>query len=307
MEPAMKRWLKISLIGMAVILIVVLGAFAWFLSKALPVGAGYTAKYLCSSTFISERNPEIVFQEDVAPLNPLFKPVDWQVNREQKSVSADYFGLFTATAIYREGCGCSLIIGTTEEKMRRQTFYKQTAEDVQPARRDDLPWPGGSRGPEDPASLGIDPVKLQKALDAAFAEPGPAHPRKTRAVIVVYDGRLVAERYAPGFHKNMPLLGWSMSKSVTNALVGIQVKNRQLDIKAPAPVAEWQQASDPRRAITLDQLLRMSAGLEFEERYLPPDDTTRMLYESYDFAAYAGGKTWNSNEFIANVLEALPG
>ena len=309
----MKRWLKIVLLGIGGILIVALGAFAWFLSQALPVGAGYTAKYLCSSTFISKRNPDIVYPEDVAPLNPLLKPVEWTVNREQKSVSADYFGLFTATAIYRDGCGCSLVIGATQEKMRRQTFYKQAADDVQPARRDDLPWPAGSRGPVDPASLGIDPVKLQKALDAAFAEPGPAHPRKTRAVIVVYDGRLAAERYAPGFDKDMPLLGWSMSKSVTNALIGIQVKNGQLDIKAPAPVAEWQQAGDPRREITLDQLLRMSSGLEFEERYLPPDDTTRMLYESYDFAAYAAGKPleakpdakWNYSSGTANIIARI--
>ena len=134
----MKRWLKISVIGIAVVLIVVLGALAWFLSNALPVGTGFVAKYLCSSTFISQRNPEIVFQEDVAPINPISKAVDWQVNREQKSVRAESFGFFTTTAIYREGCGCSLVIGTTAEKMRQQTFYKKAADDVQPARRDDL-------------------------------------------------------------------------------------------------------------------------------------------------------------------------
>jgi CubicO group peptidase (beta-lactamase class C family) len=309
----MKRGLKAGLIGIGVILIVVLGALAWFLSQALPVGAGYAAKYLCSSTFISKRNPEIVFQEDVAPLNPLFKPIDWQVDREQKSVSADYFGLFNATALYREGCGCSLVIGTTEEKMRRDVFYRQTPEEVRPARRNDLPWPEGSRGPVDPESLDIDPVKLQKALDAAFAEPSPDNPRKTRAVIVVYDGRLAAERYAPGFHKDMPLLGWSMSKSVTNALVGIQVKAGQLDTMAPAQVKEWQPAGDPRRDITLDQLLRMSDGLEFEESYLPPDDTTRMLYESFDFAAYAAGKSlaakpdtrWNYSSGTANIIARI--
>jgi CubicO group peptidase (beta-lactamase class C family) len=307
----MRRWLKISLVG--AILIVILGVFAWFLSQALPVGAGFTAKYLCSSTFISARNAEIVYQEDVAPIDPLLKPVDWHVNDEQKSVSADYFGLFTTTAVYREGCGCSLVIGTTEEKMRQQTFYRQSAADVPPARRDYLPWPEGGLGPVDPASLGIDPAKLQKALDAAFAEPGPARPKKTRAIVVVYDGRLVAERYAPGFNKDMPLLGWSMSKSVTNALVGILVRNQSLDIKAPAPVAEWQQAGDPRREITLDQLLRMSAGLEFEERYFPPDDITRMLYESYDFAAYAAGKPleakpdakWNYSSGTANIIARI--
>ena len=315
MEAVMKRWLKISVIGIAVVLIVVLGALAWFLSNALPVATGFVAKYLCSSTFISQRNPAIVFQEDVAPINPISKAVDWQVNREQKSVRAESFGLFTTTAIYREGCGCSLVIGTTAEKMRQQTFYKQAADNVQPARRDDLPWPEGSRGPADPASLGIDPAKLKKALAVAFAEPGPAKPKKTRAIIVVYDGRLVAERYAPGFNKDMPVLGWSMSKSVTNALIGILVKNRQLDIKAPAPVPEWQQEGDPRREITLDQLLRMSAGLEFKDLYLPlpQDDASQMLYKSYDFAAYAAGKPleakpdakWNYSSGTANIIARI--
>jgi len=306
----MKRWLKIGLIVFGIFLIVVLGAFAWFLKNALPLGTGFVAKYLCSSTFISQRNPDIVFQEDVAPINPISIFVDWQVNREHYSVSADAFGLFTTTAIYREGCGCSLVIGTTAEKMRRQTFYKQTAVDVRPARRDDLPWPEGSQGPVDPASVGIDRARLKTALDAAFAEPGPDKPKKTRAIIVVYEGRLVAERYAGGFHKDMPLLSWSMSKSVTNALVGIQVKNRWLDINAPAPVAEWQNDGDPRREFTLDQLLRMVDGLEFEESYLPPDDTTRMLYESYDFAAYAAAKPmvakpgaqWNYSSGSADII-----
>ena len=309
----MKRWLKIGLVGIGVVLIVIIGAVAWFLSQALPVGAGFTAKYLCSSTFISQRNPEIVFQEDVATIDPLLKPVTWRVNSEKKSVSANYLGLFNTTAIYREGCGCSLLIGTTEEKMRRQTFFKPASDDVQPTRRDDLTWPEGSRGPVDPTSLGIDSKKLKKALDVAFAEPGPTKPKKTRAIIVIYDGRMVAERYAHGFNKDMPLLGWSMSKSVTNALVGIQVKNRRLDIKAPAPVAEWQNDGNPRREITLDQLLRMSDGLEFEELYLPPDDTTRMLYESYDFAAYAAGRPtvakpdakWNYSSGTANIIARI--
>jgi CubicO group peptidase (beta-lactamase class C family) len=312
-EAVMKRWLKIGLIGIGVILIVALSAFVWFLSNALPLGTGFVAKYLCSSTFISQRNPEIVFQEDVAPINPISLAVDYQVNREQKSVSADSFGLFTTTAIYREGCGCSLINGTTEENMRQQTFYKLTSDENRPVRRNDLPWPEGSQEPVDPASQGIDPTRLQNALDAAFAEPGPNKLRKTRAIIVVYDGRLVAERYAHGFHKDMPLLGWSMSKSVTNALVGIQVKNQGLDIKAPASVSEWQNEGNPRREITLDQLLRMSAGLEFEESYLPPDDTTRMLYQSYDFAAYAANKPlaakpdteWNYSSGAANIIARI--
>jgi CubicO group peptidase (beta-lactamase class C family) len=197
--------------------------------------------------------------------------------------------------------------------MRQQTFYKRTAEDAAPGRRIDLPWPRGSQGPVDPVGLGIDADQLKLALDKAFAEPDPEKPVKTRAVAVVYDGKLVAERYAPGFNKDMPLLGWSMSKSVTNALVGILVKSKDLDINAPAPVAEWQGENDPRREITLDQLLRMSAGLEFTEHYLPPDDATRMLYNSFDYAAYAAGKSleaepdakWNYSSGSANIIARI--
>jgi len=310
----LKRWLKFCLIGIGVILIVAVCISTWLLNKALPIGAGFTAKYLCSSTFISQRNPEIVFQEDVAPINPLFENVDWRVDSEKKSVSADYFGLFTTMAIYREGCGCSLVLGTSADQMRRQTFFQLSTEDGRrPARRKDLPWPRGSQGPVDPKSLGIDSTKLQKALDSAFAEPGPARPKKTRAIVVIYDGRLVAEQYAEGFHKDMPLLGWSMSKSVTNALVGIQVRNRLLDIQRPAPVPEWQGEGDLRGKITLDQLLRMCDGLEFEEIYAPFRDVTYMLYDSYDYAAYAAAKPaaeepdtkWNYSSGTANIIARI--
>ena len=136
-------------------------------------------------------------------------------------------------------------------------------------RKTDLLWPAGDRVPQVPLPDGVDGHKLNQALTAAFAEPAPDNPRKTRAVIVVYNGKLVAEHYAPGFSKATPLLGWSMSKSVTNALVGVLVKKGKLDIHRPAPVPEWQNADDPRRRITLDQLLRMSSGLEFNEAYAP--------------------------------------
>jgi CubicO group peptidase (beta-lactamase class C family) len=309
----MKRSVKISLIAVAVVLIAAVAAFGWLFSKAVPIGTGYVAKYLCSSTFISNRNPEIVFEEDVSPVNPLAKIVNYRIDREQQSVTADSFGLFGLTAIYREGCGCSLVIGTTADEMAGQKLAAPGFEQKRPTHRPDRPWPSGSQGPVDPSGMGIDRQKLEKALAAAFAEPGPEKPRKTRAVVVVYDGRLIGERYAPGFNKNMPLPGWSMSKTVTNALVGILVKQKKLDIMKPAPVPEWQKGDDPRKKITLDQLLRMSSGLKFEEEYLPLYDATYMLYGSYDFAAYAAARPletepdgkWYYSSGSANIVARI--
>jgi CubicO group peptidase (beta-lactamase class C family) len=286
----MKRGVKIVLTLAAVLLITAALAAGWLFSKAAPIGAGFVAKYLCSSTFISGRDPEIVFEEDVKPVNPLAQIVNFKIDRKQKSVSSSSFGLFGMTAIYRDGCGCSLVIGTTADEMARQKLVPPDFTKTRPRHRTDLPWPDGSRGPIDPSGMGVDRQKLETALDAAFAEPGPEKPRKTRAVVVVYDGQLIAERYAPGFDKDMPLLGWSMSKTVTNALVGILVKQKRLDIMQPAPVPAWQKEGDDRKKITLDQLLRMSSGLKFEEIYAPLYDATYMLYGSYDFGAYAATK-----------------
>jgi CubicO group peptidase (beta-lactamase class C family) len=109
-----------------------------------------------------------------------------------------------------------------------------------------------------------DPARLSRALDDAFSEPDPGRLRRTRAVVVVRGGRIVAERYAEGFGPQTSLLGWSMTKSVTNALCGILVREGKLDLSAPAPVPEWNRAGDARRAITIDLLLRQSSGPALE-------------------------------------------
>ena len=97
-------------------------------------------------------------------------------------------------------------------------------------------------------------------------------------MVVVHRGQLIAERYAPGFDASTRLLGWSMTKSITSLLTGMRVLDGALSIHDPAPVPSWQEdAGDPRAKITLDQLLRMSSGLEFDETYAMFSDVQQML------------------------------
>jgi hypothetical protein len=168
----MKRRAKISLIGVAIILSAGLIVFGWLLSQAVPIGTGYVAKYLCSSTFVSNRNPETVFREDVAPVNPLAGMVDYSIDHRQRTVRSESFGLLGQTAVYREGCGCSLVVGTTAEEMRRQELVEPGFQEKRPQRRPDLPWPAGDQGPVAPSGMGIDTKRLDAALDDAFSEPG---------------------------------------------------------------------------------------------------------------------------------------
>jgi hypothetical protein len=147
-------------------------------------------------------------------------------------------------------------------------------------------WPQGERVAARSAA------RWRPLLDWAFAESDGAAPRRTRAVVIVHRGRIVAERYAEGFTPHTPMLGWSMTKSVMNALIGILLRDGRLALTEPAPVPEWQSPGDARARITVEQLLRMSSGLEFEETYGSPlSDVAHMLLDTPNMAAFAAGKS----------------
>ena len=132
---------------------------------------------------------------------------------------------------------------------------------------------------------------LRAAIDPLFEDGAMG---ETRALLVMRDGEVVAERYAPGFGPDTKLLGWSMAKSVTAALVGLMVADGRLALDAPAPVAAWSQPGDPRAAITLRQLLQMTSGLDHVEDGEPvtDGDTVKMLFMegARDMAAFAEAK-----------------
>lgn len=129
--------------------------------------------------------------------------------------------------------------------------------------------------------------KLARAVDALFApEMG-----ETRAVIVMKNGRIVAERYAEGYHENTRFVSWSMAKSVTGVMIGMLVSDGRLRLDESAPVPAWQRPGDPRGEITLRQLLQMRSGLRHSEAINPvyESDEVRMLFLDGrdDMARYA--------------------
>ncbi|HMK40387.1 MAG TPA: serine hydrolase, partial [Methyloceanibacter sp.] len=229
------------------------------------LGSGYMAQTLCGGIFISGRDPKSLLDQDLTgkglELLVLFQP---EIDLKAKRVSASAFGIGRQKAIFRDGLGCTLLDGRSEAELKAEAASLPPL--PTPINEDAL-WPEGERVALDALPKGIDGAALEQAIDSVFAEPDPAHPRRTRALVVVQGGRIVAERYAPGFNAAMPMIGWSISKSAVNALIGLRVKDGKLALTDTALIPEWRDQGDPRRAITVDELMRMTSGLAFDESY----------------------------------------
>ena len=160
-----------------------------------------------------------------------------------------------------------------------------------PQQDPETPWPLES-WPTGSLPRNADSTRIDAYFDRVFAQEEDPEWGKTFALALFIKGRLIREQYAPGYGPEQTLKSWSMAKSITNALVGIMVKDGLLDIHAPAEVPEWQEdPNDPRRHITLDHLLRMVSGLQWTEVYSPdePSNVVEMLYGNgkLDMGAYA--------------------
>ena len=251
--------------------------------------AAYAAKVVASALFVSNRTLDSVLAEELAPTRPLealIRPLlRFEVDREQRTVVCR-LGAASATAVATVNLGCTLVHADADADQLRRRAAPGIA-DSRAAALDEA-WPLGERLPETSAS-GIDRQALTACVEAAFAEPAKGPLVHTRAVVIVHRGQLVAERYAPGYGPDSSLPGWSMSKTLTHALLGVRVQQGRLAIDAPPPVPEWP-TEDARRAIRLGDLLAMRAGLAWNENYDDADSTAlRMLFGSADHAAvYAG-------------------
>ena len=250
-----------------------------YLWLAFPIISGYGAKNLCSAVYLQHRNPDKVIQEDLNDF-PLSLGT-YTVNVSDSSVTGSVWGFAKKKAIYRAGLGSTLINDLSEEQIRAEHF---SIPKPPSASRDTIAWPMGDRL-QGSIPSSIDTFLLNTAIQNVFNDTLDKKPSVTRAALIVYDGQVVAERYAPGFDKNTVMIGWSMSKSITAALTGILVKQGKLDVDAPAPVPEWK--NNDKRKITIKNLLQQTTGIRFREVYSGPSEATNMLFKKGDMAAFA--------------------
>lgn len=297
-------------IFLLLLLLLILTA-GWFLWRVTPVANGYTSKYLCSLAFTSGLDPERGFEEYIKPMHFLFRGVVPEVDREHKMVTSQYFGfLRPRTAVWREGCGCTLLVDDTAAQLLSRYDHPHTDSVAAAMRINEALWPEGQRVSRDSLNENIRWAAIDSILDHAMIETtdDPKKMDNTLALVVAWKGRIIGERYAPGVDEDTPLLGWSAAKSITGALVGVMVQDQGLDIHAPVDLPEWR--GDVRKGITIDHMMRMETGLDFEENYAPMADATDMLYLTTDMGKFAAahpalvspGERWSYSSGTANIL-----
>jgi len=272
------------------------------------IATGFLAHTLCSETFVSGLDPDQVFSETTAAMpgvGLIAWAFDYRIDREARQVMATLFGGGQSRAVYRGGLGCYLAHG--EEAV--DVSLPSAANDVQRALLPEIAGPS-LVVPSNP--------DIALALDSAFAEPDLPPLRHTKAVVVLKDGHVLAERYALGYGIDTPILGWSATKSVISALTGILVRQGRLSIDAPVPVAAWQSPGDPRHAITIDHLLRHTSGLAMGSSLAASlastlEPVNRMKYVERDMAGFAEsssletppGTAWNYHDGNYIILSRL--
>lgn len=295
---------KVIRLGLLLLLLILIMG-VWYAWQAFPIISGYGAKNLASAVYLQHRKPANVIKEDLGDF-PLSLGT-YTVNKKDSSVTASVWGFAKRKAIYRKGLGCTLINDFSEAQIRAQHFERTSMPQVN---IDSIPWPYGDLI-TDTFPSSINKTLLDQAINNVMHTTLNGKPSYTRALLVVYDGKIIGERYAPGFDKNTLMLGWSMAKSLTGALIGVLVKEGKLNPGMPAPVPEWKNTA--KEKISIKHLLQQTSGLDFKENYTRPSEVTNMLFKRGDMAAfttklplkYEPGTAFNYTSGNSNILSRI--
>jgi CubicO group peptidase (beta-lactamase class C family) len=271
----MRRVLNLFKVLVAIPLLGILGLSGWLAfirPELLPILSAYAAKTVCSNVFIAKRDADEVIRTDVQfAEHSVTKRMKIDIDTANRRVEAAVYGLFARRyAGYAEGRGCTIVA-------KDEIPDRAATPPLPPPSAPDAPWPTGET-----AQLSDD-RRLRAALnDPVLQGPG------MRAIVVVHDGRIVGETYGEGFDASTPLLGWSMTKTVNAALVGMAIKDGKLSLDQKGLFPQW--AGDARAGISVADLMAMSSGLEFNEDQGLITDPARLELLERDAAAFARDK-----------------
>ncbi len=293
----MKKLLKLGVL----VIVVWLSYFAYTNYPRLEILTGFASKSVASGVFLANRTQESVETGDNN--FSLVYLTSNKVDTLEKSVISSFFGMKKRKSIYIDGLGAILL----------NDSYDSTKVFAIPNRNKtpkSLPYPYGNLVQKDTIFSNIDYKNLEKAVANAFDANGEKE-KRSRSVIVVYKDHIIAEKYADGFDQNTPILGWSMTKSITATMYGILDNQGKIHLEKKTELDTWE--NDIRSEITYNDLLHMNSGLEWDENYDDLSDVTKMLYLESDMGKVQVDKplvgkpneTWNYSSGTANLLAGI--
>ncbi len=288
--------------GLFILLLIIgIGVLYFYITlyPKLPIGTGYAAKKMCSCHFIAGRTQASIQGEDLA--GPPLNLTETIIDETAKTATSSIFGMASKTAVYRENLGCILLQGEDDYNVQLdlpEITYNDTAV-----------WPFGNKTISQKVK-GVDYIALQEAINTVFDPSLEMDSLKSRAVVVIYKDTLIGEKYANGFDPDTEILGWSMNKSITSTLVGILVKDGKIALTDEQLFEQW---TDERRNITLNDMLQMQSGLAFDENYAKVSDVTKMLFLNEDMVAEAVkspleaniGEKWSYSSGTTNLIAGI--
>jgi len=249
----------------------------------IPVGARYIAKNICSGLFVSGYDEDLLVNDYVTSIVPQLKSI-WNINidkqAKQVTVSDKLFKQhYQALSVYREGLGCVNQRDETAAELRNQVDFPLRGKVLL-----NKPWPFGWAGVDASSVNESVLVELSALLDQEFINPD-GKVKHTTGVAIVKNGKLIMERYAGGLTSHAAVKGFSMSKSLVNALGGVLYDKGALELDAPLAFDEWE--GTDKNSITFRHLAHMSSGLKYTERAIGDDnDQGLLLYgkqQPFDF------------------------
>lgn len=294
----MKKIIKYILL----IFVLVVIYFAYTTYPKLDMVSGFSSKSVASHLFIADRSQAYTEAEDNNL--PSIDLATNEVYKEGNYVLSNAFGIKERKALYREGLGTVLLPENTSEEdlFTEKPFRNKT--------KKNLPFPYGDLAQKDTVFENVDYTLLKKNVHEAFVDT-ETETQKTRSVLVVYKDQIIAEEYAKEFDSTSVMLGWSMTKSITSAVLGILEKQGKVELEQTNLFPEWE--NDDRANISLKNLLNMNSGLAWEEDYSKICDVTEMLFLTPDMSEIQKRKelegepnnSWNYSSGTSNLLSGF--
>lgn len=238
----------------------------------LALAAGYKALATCSATFTADQTRAVIEANELDGIYPSYRPLmaevsDANINERQRFVSVRFDrALRPRIAAWRAGLGCSLLpVGAGPDAIE----WLPSFAGMRRAEGLDRSTALGDNVVITDNTLALD--RLEAPVSFAFDGQTYGEGTRTSAVVVVYKGQVIAERYGRGMSAEKPQRSWSVAKSLAATIIGAAVEDGLVGLSNTAVIAEFNHGVDPRREITLRQLLNMTSGLEASTSEAPTD------------------------------------